>query len=93
MEYCFLIKWLESSFFISFIDPGRSNGVPHISTRQLEQTLFPLPPFAEQHRIVAKVDELMALCDAMKAQLKTAQTTQLQLADVLASQIIGAGDV
>ena len=31
----FLTIWLQSYFFINSIDPGRSNGVPHISTKQL----------------------------------------------------------
>jgi type I restriction enzyme S subunit len=52
-----------------------------------------LPPVAEQHRIVAKVDELMALCEQLKARLSDAQTTQLHLADAvvenaLAEQVI-----
>ncbi len=34
----------------------------------VESNLFPLPPIAEQHRIVAKVDELMALCDQLENQ-------------------------
>ena len=54
----------------------------------LNKMPFSLPPEAEQHRIVAKVDELMALCDQLKARLADAQSTQLQLADAATEQAI-----
>ena len=38
-----------------------------ISQGQADRFALPLPPLAEQHRIVAKVDELMALCDELEA--------------------------
>ena len=41
------------------------------------------PPLAEQHRIVAKVDALMALCDQLKNSLQQAQETQIQLTDAV----------
>ena len=41
--------------------------VKHLSAKQLNGVQLPLPPLAEQHRIVAKVDELMALCDRLEA--------------------------
>lgn len=85
----FLCLWLESIYFMGSIDPGRSNGVPHISTKQLESTFFPLFSRSEQRRIVAKVDELMALCDQLKSRLSDAQTTQLHLADALVERAIG----
>ena len=47
-----------------------------------------VPPLAEQHRIVAKVDELMTLCDNLKARLAAAQTTQLHLADTVVEQVV-----
>jgi len=55
-----------------------------------KQALFyiALPPLKEQQKIVAKIDELMPLCNTLKANLNTAQTTQLHLADALSGQAV-----
>ena len=45
--------------------------------------IVPLPPIAEQHRIVAKVAELMALCDQLETQLATAATDSLRLLEAV----------
>jgi type I restriction enzyme S subunit len=42
--------------------------VDHLSSKQIEEAVVPLPPLAEQKRIVGKVDELLGLCDALEAQ-------------------------
>ena len=49
----------------------------------ISKFLIPIPPLAEQHRIVAKVDELMAICDQLKVKLQQSQETQVQLTDAL----------
>lgn len=79
----FFEYWLNSELFTSVIDPGRSNGVPHISTGQIEALSFPLPPANEQIRIVQKVDNLIALCDKLKERLNEASDTRCQLADAI----------
>ena len=50
------------------IEMGRGIAFPSISRRQIEDLPIPLPS-PEQHRIVAKVDELMALCDELEARV------------------------
>lgn len=47
------------------------------------QFVVPLPPLAEQHRIVAKVDALMALCDRLEAALRAADATRVRLLEAL----------
>ena len=55
----------------------------HISVVDLGKMVFPLPSLTEQHRIVAKVDELMALCDQLEAQLSTTQTDSRRLLEAV----------
>lgn len=54
----------------------------------LKKIPLAVPPIAEQHRIVAKVDELMTLCDTLKARLKAAQSIQIHLADAIVEQAV-----
>jgi len=49
----------------------------------LNDQLYALPPRAEQHRIVAKVDELMALCDRLEAEQTDAGVAHARLVDTL----------
>ena len=44
---------------------------------------FPLPPLAEQHRIVAKVDEMIALCDRLEESLSTRGDIRRRLLDAI----------
>ena len=55
----------------------------------ISKFLIPIPPLAEQHRIVAKVDELIAICDQLKAKLQQSQETQVQLTDALVDKALG----
>ena len=67
-----------------FIDTGISRmtgtvGQKRVPTEYFAGSLFPLPPLAEQNRIVAKVDELMALCDRLEAGLAAADAARRRL--------------
>ncbi len=67
---------------------GRQVGMARegLSKKVLELFEIPCPPLAEQHRIVAKVNELMELCDMLKARLNDAQATQVHLAEAIVEQ-------
>ena len=40
--------------------------MPRVGTDTMVNLLIPLPPLAEQHRIVAKLEEILPLCDKLK---------------------------
>ncbi|MGP5504361.1 restriction endonuclease subunit S [Psychrobacter celer] len=80
-------------FFWKSYEEIRSNAAggaqPNLNVSKITSTVIPLPPLAEQHRIVAKVDELMAICDQLKEKLKQSQETQVQLTDALVDRALG----
>jgi len=84
----YMVLWLQSDLFVDSIAPGRSNGVPHISTKQVAALSLHLPPLAEQARIVARVTELRRLCTDLGQRLAAQQTVQSHLADALVEQAL-----
>jgi len=54
-------------------------GQPNVNATALKNLFVPIPPLQEQHRIVAKVDELMALCDQLEQQTESSLTAHKTL--------------
>jgi type I restriction enzyme S subunit len=66
---------------------------PNISKVKIVWTPFPLPPLPEQHRIVAKVDELMGLCDRLEESLAAAETGRSRLLNALLHEALAPTDL
>lgn len=63
-------------------------GLKNVNLTEFGALTFRLPPLAEQHRIVAKVDELMALCDQLETSLTSADETRKKLLDALLAEAL-----
>lgn len=71
-----------------FSKQGTGGAQPNISREKIILTAAPLPPLAEQKRIVAKVDSLLALCDTLETKLKAVRDSSTTLMDIAARQIV-----
>ena len=67
---------------------GGSGLQPNLKISDVTELLIPLSPLAEQHRIVSKVDELMAICDQLKTRINEANELQRKIADVVVENTI-----
>jgi type I restriction enzyme S subunit len=77
----FVQRYFEKLNATGEIDKYRKGvGISNMSGKSLASIPIPLPPLAEQKRIVAKVDELMALCDRLEAQQQERETRHAALA-------------
>jgi type I restriction enzyme S subunit len=68
----------------------RTLAQPTLNVGLIEVLPIPLPPLAEQHRIVATVDALMALCDQLESSLTTATITRSRLLEALLHEALGS---
>ncbi len=80
MDSRYLFYWLRSPLFTAYVE-GEMKGMayPAINDEKFYAGYVPVPPSAEQKRIVAKLDELMALCDRLEAQQKERETRHTAL--------------
>lgn len=63
----FISYWMQSEFFSKQVDKNvKGSAQKNLNTGWLKDFLVPLPPLAEQKRIVAKLEEILTLCDRLK---------------------------
>lgn len=89
LEYIKLINnSRQSRAYYAAVAGGTSSSMKNVSREQIRNLVFAIPPINEQHRIVAKVDELIALCEQVKTNIIDAQSTQAHLAESIVQQAL-----
>ncbi len=82
LKFCYLLVLAQIE---TITKNNRGSAIPYLKIGDLTEPVFALPPLPEQHRIVAKVDELMAMCD----QLEQQQTHSLEAHQELVASLLG----
>lgn len=64
------------------------SAIKTVNQTHIGSLIVRLPPLEELQSIVTKVDELISLCEQLKARLSDAQTTKLHLTDAIVEQAL-----
>lgn len=72
---------LSDPFLTQAVKTDTRVAMPKINQAELNTIAVPVPPLAEQRRIVAKVKELMAIADQLEAQLANEKSASTALLD------------
>lgn len=60
----YLAYFVQTKYFLEYaLDNATGSTIKNVSLGTMRETLIPLPPLSEQHRIVAKIEELMPLVE------------------------------
>ncbi len=89
-----------SKYFVNFVNgtdfsrtyyisnaSGTSSSMKNVSRQVMAELPVPLPPLPEQHRIVARVDKLMALCNMLDQRINSATGKQTKLLSAVMAQV------
>ncbi|MDF4948298.1 restriction endonuclease subunit S [Vibrio parahaemolyticus] len=84
---------LKTPYFIEYANTSTHGmNLPRMGTDKARAALFPLAPLNEQHRIVAKVDELMVLCDQLEQQTEASIEAHQVLVTTLLDTLTNSAD-
>ena len=89
VELAYLHLWFKS---IDLWELNSGTSVPQINNKDIDPLLLPIPPKAEQKRIVSKVSVLLSQLDELSARLRSRQSTTDALLTALIHQILNPDD-
>ena len=90
----FIYFFLRSPFFVRYVEANQKGvAYPAINDGDLFAGDFPLPPAAQQKRIVAKIDELMARCDALEKLREERDAKRFAVHSTAVRQLLNVADV
>lgn len=81
---------LSESFLVQAVKADTRVAMPKINQMELNAIPVPVPPLAEQRRIVAKVAQLIALVDELETQLAASRATAKNLLSALVAELTAA---
>jgi type I restriction enzyme S subunit len=87
-EWLLLCLMADAGGRAELVERAYGAGKPGLNLDNIRSLSIPLPPLAEQRRIVAEVDALMALCDRLEASLNLTAAVRRRLLDALLAEAL-----
>ena len=79
-----------NDFVVSVIDASAGSATPIISKGKWDFLLVPMPPLAEQSRIISRLSQMSVRCANLRQRLTASQSTQSRLVVALFSEVVAS---
>lgn len=83
---------LSDSFLQQVVSADNRVAMPKVNQDELSRVIVPVPPVAEQHRIVAKVDQLMSMLDDLEQRQEKKRTAAIHVSKASLDSLVDAED-